>query len=176
MTFFNQRSEVAPEVIDTSDLDPLGLAFLESLADVMPVAFGGAVGLREVALPNFGVGVDLDFTREDKSARLNYLAEIGWYADNSGYNYDNHLVDAAVDLQFVSGLMVFVGNVFRVTNDRLTYEFIPLIERRQNSSDVKVGYEFTDRLSVQAAYDHARRRGLRFEAITHEKRRSGLFA
>lgn len=62
MTFFNQRSEVAPEEIDTSELDPLGLAFLESLAEVMPGAFGGAVGLREVALPNFGVGVDVDFT------------------------------------------------------------------------------------------------------------------
>jgi hypothetical protein len=99
-------------------------------------------------------GVDLDFTREDKSARLNYLAEIGWYADNSEYNYDNHLVDAAVDLQFVSGLMVSVGDVFRITNDRLTYEFIPLIERRQNSTDVKVGYEFTDRLSFRAGYDH----------------------
>ncbi len=29
---------------------------------------------------------------------------------------------------------------------------------------------------VQAAYDHARRRGLNFEVITHEKNRMGLFA
>ena len=99
-------------------------------------------------------GVDLDFTREDKSVRLNYLAEFGWYADNSDYDYDNHRAEAAVDLQFVSGLMIFVGDVFRITNDRLTYEFIPLIERRQNTSDVKVGYEVNDRLSFRASYDH----------------------
>ncbi len=29
---------------------------------------------------------------------------------------------------------------------------------------------------VRAAYDHARRRGLNFEVITHEKNRMGLFA
>lgn len=100
-------------------------------------------------------GIDLDFTRDDKSARLNYLAEFGWYQDNSDYDYDNHLLDAAVDLQFVSGLMVFVGNVFRITNDRLTYEYIPLIERRQNTTGAKVGYEVNDRLSFRLGYDHA---------------------
>jgi len=32
------------------------------------------------------------------------------------------------------------------------------------------------RAEIQAAYDRGRRRGIRFEAITHERRRSGLFA
>jgi len=32
------------------------------------------------------------------------------------------------------------------------------------------------RSEIQAAYDHGRRRGLQFEAITHEKRRSRLFS
>jgi hypothetical protein len=99
-------------------------------------------------------GIDLDYMREGKAARLNYLAEIGRYVDNSDYDYDNHLVDAAVDLQFPSGLMFFVGDNFRTANDRLTYEWIPLVKRKQNTGDAKIGYEFTDRLSVQAGYDH----------------------
>ncbi len=99
-------------------------------------------------------GVDFDFTREETSARLSYLAEIGRYVDITDYDYENHLVDAGVDLQFPSGLMIFVGDIFRITNDRLTYEWIPLVQRRQNSTDVKVGYEFNDRLSFRVAYDH----------------------
>jgi len=98
-------------------------------------------------------GIDLDYTREGKSARVNYLADIGRYVDNSVYDYETHVVDAAVDLEFVSGLMVFVGDNFRTANDRPTYEWVPLIRRRQNTADLKVGYEFTDRLSVQGGYD-----------------------
>lgn len=67
-TFFDQRAEVATE-IDTSELDPLTAALLESVADLMPAAFGGAVGLREIALPNFGVGVDLDFVPQQGVVR-----------------------------------------------------------------------------------------------------------
>jgi len=99
-------------------------------------------------------GVDFDYNRDGKSVRLNYLAEIGRYVDNTDYDYDNHMVDAAVDLQFPSGLMFFVGDVFRRTIDRLTYEEYPLVKRTENTSDVKVGYEFTDRLSFRVGYDH----------------------
>jgi hypothetical protein len=60
-TFFEQRAEVAVP-IDTTGLEPLEAALLQSLADVMPVAFGTAVGLRDISLPGFGVGVDLDLT------------------------------------------------------------------------------------------------------------------
>jgi len=69
MTFYNQRSEVAPEEIDTSELDPLEAALLASVAELMPSAFGGFVGLREVALPGFGVGVDLDLTAQNGVVR-----------------------------------------------------------------------------------------------------------
>jgi len=65
ITFFNQRSEVAPEEIDTSQLDPLQMALLASLAELMPGAFGGFVGLTGIALPNFGVGVDLDLVPQN---------------------------------------------------------------------------------------------------------------
>ncbi len=99
-------------------------------------------------------GIDFEYMREGKSASLSYLAEIGRYADNTSHDYENHRVDAGVDLQFPSGLMFSVGDVFRRTNDRLTYEWIPLVERRENTTDVKVGYEFTDRLSFRVGYDH----------------------
>ncbi len=99
-------------------------------------------------------GVDLDFTHEGKSARVNYLAEIGRFVDTTDYDYENHLLNGSVNLQFPSGLMFFVGDVFRKTVDRLTYEFVPLVKKTQNVSDVRVGYEFTERLSVQAAYGH----------------------
>jgi len=99
-------------------------------------------------------GIDLDYSREGKLVRLNYLADIGRWADISNYDYENHTVDGAVDLHFTSGLMVFVGDVFRKTNDRMTWEWLPLIERIQNVTDVKVGYEFTDRLSFRVGYGH----------------------
>ncbi len=103
---------------------------------------------------NIKPGVDLDYTRNEKSVRLNYLADIGRYVDNTDYDYETHLVDAAVDLQFVSGLMFFVGDNFRTANDRPTYEWVPLVRRKQNTTDVRAGYEFTDRLSVRVGYDH----------------------
>jgi hypothetical protein len=99
-------------------------------------------------------GIDLEYTREGKSGHLNYTAEIGRYADNSDYDYENHLLDGAVDLQFPGGLMVFVGDIFRKTNDRLTYEWLPLVRRDENTADVKVGYEFTDKLSFRVGYDY----------------------
>ncbi|NQT81568.1 outer membrane beta-barrel protein [bacterium] len=99
-------------------------------------------------------GVELDFSREGKSAHLNYLAEIGRYADQSDFNYENHSVDAGVDLQFPSGLMFSVGDLFSKTNDRMTYEWVPLVKRKQNLANVRVGYEFTDRLSFVLGYDN----------------------
>ncbi|HUT92052.1 MAG TPA: Calx-beta domain-containing protein [Thermoguttaceae bacterium] len=68
-TFFNQRSEVAPEDIDISQLEPLQAALLQAVAEVMPGAFGGFVGLREISLPGFGVGVDLDLTAQNGIVR-----------------------------------------------------------------------------------------------------------
>ena len=98
-------------------------------------------------------GIDLDYAREGKAARLNYQAEIGRYVDFSDYDYENHRAEGAVDLRFPSGLMVFVGDVFRRTNERLTYEWVPLITRKENTADARVGYEFTDKLSFRAGYD-----------------------
>ncbi len=69
MTFYNQRNEVAPEEVDLSELDPLEAALLESAAQLMPGAFGGFVGLTGIALPGFGVGVDLDLTPQNGTVR-----------------------------------------------------------------------------------------------------------
>lgn len=99
-------------------------------------------------------GLGLDYTKEGKSASLTYLAEIGRYVDFSDYDYENHYLNAAVDLQFPSGLSFFAGDIFRKTNDRLTYEFQPLIKRIDNTFDTKLGYEFTDRLSCRVGYDN----------------------
>jgi len=98
-------------------------------------------------------GVDLDFTREGKSARLNYLATIARFLDNTDFNYENHHAEAAVDLQFTNGLTIFAGDVFRRSHDRLTYEERPLIKRDDNTADVKVGYAFSDRLSFRVDYN-----------------------
>ncbi len=99
-------------------------------------------------------GIDLDYAREGKSAHLNYLAEIGRYVDNTDYDYENHMVDGGVDLDFPSGLNVSIGDLYRETVDRLTYEWQPLVERATNTADVRLGYEFTDRLLLQVAYDN----------------------
>jgi hypothetical protein len=59
-TFFNQRAEVVPEDIDIEKLDPVDAELLRALSDVLPLAAQGAIGLRKIQLPGFGVGVDLD--------------------------------------------------------------------------------------------------------------------
>ncbi len=61
VTFFEERAEVVTE-IDVGDVDA---ATLQAVADLMPLAFGQAVGLREIGMPSFGVGVDLDLTPQD---------------------------------------------------------------------------------------------------------------
>jgi hypothetical protein len=61
VTFFEERAEVVTE-IDVAGLGAVEAALLQSVAEVMPVAFGQAVGLHAIGMPSFGVGVDVDLT------------------------------------------------------------------------------------------------------------------
>ena len=58
VTFFEERAEVVTEI----DVEGADAATLLAAADLMPLAFSQAVGIREISMPSYGVGVDLDLT------------------------------------------------------------------------------------------------------------------
>jgi len=64
VTFFEERAEVVTGI----DVEGANAATLQAVADLMPLAFGQAVGLREISMPSYGVGVDLDLTPRDGAA------------------------------------------------------------------------------------------------------------
>jgi len=61
VNFFTERAEVAPEQVDTSQMDPVQALLVQQLAEVMPAAFAWTVGLGQIEIPTLDIGVDLDF-------------------------------------------------------------------------------------------------------------------